>query len=506
MGKLSDKLKKKQDQAAEADGLDILTEVKEPFSFKGFFEEHVAGRARAFKETLQDKGVLFFLFSPFQARNRIIAELLVLCIGILFGVVPRASSMVADLQDQAYASEIAGLSRKTVGRMSITPAASSNYKKVHLLAFVLEGKDGTGMDLPSDASKYDVHLARSYGSSDWASVTYSWDVFPVTDGRRILLVAVDQSKQASGYGAFSLYVQVSGEEISGYAKTPFEVTLSAAQDTGPLYDKKGVHLSALTEAVCGTGDIAGKQKELDEALAKYQVALEKAERMPLDLTAAPTKDELETYCLANRIYRALDDTSTTEDILRIAAVDARPELEYGVVLTVDGIPYDTAEIEKLKKLDSRFPEDDLLISAFEDVDSGRKAVIGAMDSVNASAMAWYNKLSSYRLILNQDVDIDLFPCRAKCTNTIEEDIAWITGDGQPESMKPLESAEPVDESTEPVSDSTDVPDGSEQASDSTEPDFEGTEPAPETTEPAAGDTEPALRDDGIYVPQPGGGQ
>ena len=39
------------------DGLDILTEVKEPFSFSSFFETQVVERAKNFKRILQDKGV-----------------------------------------------------------------------------------------------------------------------------------------------------------------------------------------------------------------------------------------------------------------------------------------------------------------------------------------------------------------------------------------------------------------------------------------------------------------
>ena len=205
---------------------------------------------------MQEKGILFFLFSPFQARSRLIAQMLILCIGVLFGVVPRASNMIGELQNQAYASEIAGLSEQMVGSLRILPAASSNYKRMHMLAFLIEGKD-----LPSDPDRYEVHLARGYGASDWEDVTYSWMIYPVTNTTRILLVAIDQTKQASGYGAFDLYIQLSGEEVKDYAKTPFEITLSSAQETTDLYDKTGVHLSALTEAVCGHGDIAEKQKE-----------------------------------------------------------------------------------------------------------------------------------------------------------------------------------------------------------------------------------------------------
>lgn len=414
-----DNLKKKQQATAEEEGMDILTDVKEPFSMSGFFETHVIEKAKQFKNTLAEKGILFFFFSPFQARSRLIAQILILCIGILFGVVPRASSMVSELQDQAYASEISGLSKKTVGSLSITPAASSNYKRLHVLAFVLEGKN-----LPSDASKYEVHLARGYGSSDWSDVTYSWTTLPVTDTKRILLVSIDQSKQASGYGAFQLYIQLAGEEVSSYAKTPFEITLSTAQETTDLYDKTGLHLSALTEAICGKGNIAEKQAEFEKALKEYQVALEQAEAMPVDIHVAPTRDEIESYCLANRLYRTLDDNSTTEDILNIEPVSKTPELDYGVVITSDGIRYDSAYVTELREGECS-DEDIIRFNAFDSMDNAKKSVISAMDSVNTASMAWYSTLASYKLILNQNVDVTSFPLYARCTNTIEDDINFI---------------------------------------------------------------------------------
>lgn len=427
-----DRFRKKQNASAEEDGLDILTDVKEPFSVQNFFEIHVVERARRIKNTLQERGILFFLFSPFQARNRLIAQLFILFIGVMFGVVPRASSLVNALQNQAYVSEIAGLSSKTVGSITITPAAASNYQKLHMLAFVVEGKN-----LPSDASKYEVHLARSYGASDWSDVTYSWMIYPVTDTRRILLVAVDQSKQASGYGAFNLYIQLSGEEVADYAKTPFEITLSTAQETTDLYNKTGVHLSALTKAICGSGEIAEKQAEFEEALAKYQVAVEQAEAMPVDIHVAPTRDDLETFCLANRIYRTLDDDSTTEDITDMEQVDDLPQIDYDVVITSEGIEYDREFVDGLKESGDYSDADAIVFDAFESVDEAKKDVVGAMESVNSAAMSWYSTLTSYKLILNQTIESDTFPLYARCNNTIDEAISFIDKEAsKPDEKEP----------------------------------------------------------------------
>lgn len=416
----ADKLK--DTYAPDDGGLDIIMDAKEPFSMRGFFEEQVVERAKRFRQLLSDRGILFFLTSPFQARSRLIAQMLILCIGVMFGVVPRASSMITELQDQAYASEIAGLTRKSVGSLSITPVASSNYKKLHMLAFVVEGRN-----LPSDASKYEVHLARGYGASDWADVYYSWAVYPANDTQRILLVAIDQSGQASGYGAFQLYIQLAGDEVPAYAKAPFEVTLSTAQDTTGLYDKNGVHLSALTEAICGRGGISARQAEFEEALAVYQTVLEQAEGMPVPITVSPTAGELSDWCLANRIYRTLTDSSDTEDIIGMAQAGSTGSIAYDAVLTSDGIRYDAGFVKELRESGAYSDEDGLIFSAFDKVDNAKKAVTAAMDNVNAAAAAWYDKLSSYKLVLNRPVDPSTFTVRARCKDTIDGPIAFVGG-------------------------------------------------------------------------------
>lgn len=429
---------KKNRNASEEDGMDIITEVKEPFSMSNFFRTQIVERAKNIKNTLAEKGILFFLFSPFQARNRLIAQICILCVGIVFGVIPRASTIVNGLQNKAFVSEIDGLSSKTVGDLTITPAASSNYQRMHLLAFVASGEN-----LPSDASKYEVHLARSYGASDWANVTYSWTVYPLMDGKRIILVAIDQTKQPSGYGAFDLYIQLSGEEVSDYAKTPFEVTLSSAQETTDLYNRSGIHMWAITEDICGVGKIADKQKSFEEALGKYQVALEQTEAMPVDITVSPTREELENYCLANRVYRMLDDASTTKDIPNIRQVDKKPDIGYDVVLTADDITYDSELIEELKKTGIDSAEYKIIFEAFTNVDNAKKSVISAMDGVNDAAMSWYNTLSNFQLILNQNVNVDSFPLHARCTNVIEDEIDFIEGSAADTYEEPEASYEDV---------------------------------------------------------------
>ena len=87
--------KKKEDDA----GLDVISEIKEPFSFANFFEEHVVERYKKIKTFLEEKGILFFLLSPFQQRNRLIVELIVIVFGVLVGVVPRSMNLIQEAKE-----------------------------------------------------------------------------------------------------------------------------------------------------------------------------------------------------------------------------------------------------------------------------------------------------------------------------------------------------------------------------------------------------------------------
>lgn len=432
----TDKFKKKQDP--EEEGFDMLTELKEPFSIQGFFEQHVVEKFKRAKNILQEKGVLFFLVSPFQARGRMVALLTALVFGLMFGIIPRASVLINATRDKAYASEIYGLDDKTVGSISIHPAASSNYKKMHMLAFVVTGKN-----LPSDAESYEVHLAQGTGASDWDQLTYSWSMYPVDDTRRILLVAIDQSKQPSGVGMFRLFIQLKDDpkgELKSYEKVPYEVTLSTAQETTSLYDRTGVHLSALTEAICGKGEIFKKQAEFESALEVYRKAVEQAEKMPIEnIKVSPTPDDLEAYCLKNRLYRELKDDSNTEDILKIEKA-SKPELKLGEVIecggTYGGI-YDEAFITQLQENTDEdgnpadlSDEEIKIFQEWQHVNTAKESVLSAMDAVNTAAESWYNTLVSYRLILNQTVKVSSFPLYARITADVEGDIDFI--DGNPE--------------------------------------------------------------------------
>ena len=434
------------------EGLDLISEAKEPFSFSHFFKNQLGGKIRYMKNILKEKGVLFFLFSPFQARPRLIAQMFLLAAGILFGVVPRATSLVGAVQDMAYESELSGLTARTAGDLTVTPAASSYYDRKHVLAFVLSGKN-----LPSDVSRYDVQFARSYGASDWADVSCTYDLFPVDNDRRILLVCLDQTTQASGYGAFRLLVTLDGEELKDYEleNAAFEVVISTAQETTDLYNAGGVHLSALTEAVLGTGRISEAESSLTKALSEYQIAAEQAESFDYGITVSPSAEDLETYCLQHRLYRELTDASTVDDLTDIREA-VRPELSVPLVLTSGGIAYDGDWMEEHIEADgvSVTEEERAIAREFEHLTEALDGVISAMDAVNVEAETWYNILKDYALVLGRTVQVTDFKGSAgtqavlSLTGTGEEDETESTAsEGMTEEPVPSEG---MTQSVEPV--------------------------------------------------------
>ena len=203
--------KKKEDDA----GLDVISEIKEPFSFANFFEEHVVERYKKIKTFLEEKGILFFLLSPFQQRNRLIVELIVIVFGVLVGVVPRSMNLIQEAKERNAASEMAALIEKntqfTVESILVRPLASSHYEKQHLLAFYIDSANGSSV--PSKADRYQVELSPARGVTDAENVRYSYEVLPVSENGRLLLVYTDHRKQNDMTGIYNLTIQAAADDI-----------------------------------------------------------------------------------------------------------------------------------------------------------------------------------------------------------------------------------------------------------------------------------------------------
>lgn len=336
--------KKKQDNS----GLDVLTEIKEPFSFANFYEDHVIGTIKKIKKFLDEKGILFFLLSPFQQRNRLIVELVIIVFGVLIGVVPRSRELLDQARERTNASELNGLISKntqiTSGSVTIRPIASSHYKKQHLLAFLLTPNSGSS--IPSIASRYDVKLSPISGVIEAEKVTYSYEIVALSEENRLLLVYVDNQKQNDSAGLYQITVQVGSEKIPPEYQSPMEIVLSNTQETTKLFGKDGIDLSALTDQILDNSDepIAKAKVKLKTSLLDYEMETERIASLPLQMTAVPTVDQLQEFVEDNKIYKNMTDTSTTKDILEMEEISqeqANQTLQYPTSVLICNIANET---------------------------------------------------------------------------------------------------------------------------------------------------------------------
>lgn len=338
--------KKKEDDA----GLDVISEIKEPFSFANFFEEHVVERYKKIKTFLEEKGILFFLLSPFQQRNRLIVELIVIVFGVLVGVVPRSMNLIQEAKERNAASEMAALIEKntqfTVESILVRPLASSHYEKQHLLAFYIDSANGSSV--PSKADRYQVELSPARGVTDAENVQYAYEVLPVSESGRLLLVYTDHRKQNDMTGIYNLTIQAAADEIPVEQQSPIEIVLSNTQETNSLFGKNGINLASLTDGVLNDDNtpIADAEEEFEQALSDYELEVERIASLPLNLTPQPSVDSLRAFCKENRIYPTLNDASTTENIMGITEVSSEETsmlLEYSAGITMGSVLYQNTD-------------------------------------------------------------------------------------------------------------------------------------------------------------------
>ena len=87
---------KKQDKETKKKGKDVsvITDVAEPFSMQKFIDEKIIGSFNSFKKKLTQHGLVYFLQSPFQTRNRMLLFIFVVIIGGFGGILPRTVTLV----------------------------------------------------------------------------------------------------------------------------------------------------------------------------------------------------------------------------------------------------------------------------------------------------------------------------------------------------------------------------------------------------------------------------
>ena len=418
--------RKKQDDV----GLDVLTEMKEPFSFANFFEDHVVGRIKKIKKFLEEKGVLFFLLSPFQQRNRLIAQLLIIVLGVGIGVVPRSAHLIEQAKIRNAKSELATLLEKEVqvscGRISIRPLMSSQYEEQHVMAFLL-GSSGGGA-VPSTADRYEVNLTAARGVSYPEDVSYRYEVLPISSDQRLLLVYTDNRKQEDATGIYNLTVQVKADELAPEDIEPLEVVLSDTQETTDLFGAEGMDLSVLTDVVLNDPNtpIQKAEDDLQTALTDYTMETERIQGLPLALEIQPTTEELEAFVKEHSVYPELTDKSTTGDIKDLTEIKATDEegnpkmaLKYQAGIVYNGKTYtsdylDTATSEGVvtgagASTELTLTEEETTV--LEEVKSLQGAVddvLRKMERLNQAKQTKFGTLKDLKLMLNQSVDFDDF--------------------------------------------------------------------------------------------------
>ena len=328
--------KRKKKKEEELD-LSVITDVKDPFSWSNFWDEQIVGRIKAVKQFLDEKGILVFLTSPFQYRNRLITKLIVIVLGILIGVVPRSLDLLQKTKARNAASEFSSISKSIFSAQNITvkPLTSGQYKKTHVLVFEIKGSTDDGV--PSTSEGYDVKLTSSRGVSDAEHVKYKYTIVPVSADVRLLVMYVDNTKQNDETGIYNVDVRIKGTKEM---QTPMEVVLSNSQKTTDIYTDGVINLSALSEKLSkGTETekpIETAEDKLKDALAAYKNHEERL--LASGYGVRVSTQQLEEYVKQYSVLTDINDKSTTKDL-----GDFNGQLpEYPTIIsgiTIDGTEY-----------------------------------------------------------------------------------------------------------------------------------------------------------------------
>lgn len=394
----------------ENDDISIIDDVKEPFSWSVFWDEKIVGKWKAFRKFLDEKGILFFLMSPFQYRNRLITKLIIIFLGVLLGVVPRSINLIDAAKERNAANEMATIMDKTfsTGSIMIKPLASGHYEKTHVLVFNISGhtKDG----VPSTTSGFKVDLMALRGVVDEANVRYRYKVVPVDIENRLMIVYVDHSKQNDKTGIFGLDIHVKGESPM---PTPMEVVLSDSQDETDIFKDGVINLSSLSNQIGiapKEAPIKDAEAELKEAVDVYRINEERLKES--SIVASVSTRQVEEYIEANSIFSTLRDNTTTKEAVELPFENITlPELS--VTLTIGGTVYDEETLkgngvgdESPQEANVTDPNLELARKEYQIVRDQLNTIVNNVSLLNNARTTKYNALLGMSNVLNSDVDID----------------------------------------------------------------------------------------------------
>lgn len=293
--------------------LSIVDDYHEAFTWSGFWDEQVMGRIKKIHDFLQEHGILFFLMSPFQYKNRLIVKIILIIFGVLAGIVPRSIQMLNETKARNAASELAQTQGMSTDTVTVTPLASSQYRKQHLLVFNIGGQTSDGV--PSTANGFNVRLSEDRGVDDGDKVRYKYSILPVDDSNRLLVMYVDNRKQNDLTGVYDLRVWVKG---MGKMDNPMEIILSNTQKTHALFNENGVDLAPISEKILKedgseqTSTISKAQRQLSKALDVYKINAQRL--MAEEMEPIPSYDKLKSWCDSVLVMTNLTDKSTVADL------------------------------------------------------------------------------------------------------------------------------------------------------------------------------------------------
>lgn len=321
----------------EQEDLSIIQEYREPVTFASLWKRWVIQPTKSIHDYLQKNGVLFFLLSPFQYKNRLKAKVILIVLGIILGVIPRTMSMVHDLRERNLSSEIESTQSQTAGNVTVNPLMSGYdaSTKTHIIAFDLQGDSNDGV--PSTNNGYRVNLKAGTGISNTSGMKYQYKVVPVSQTSRLMLLAITGQRPTGASGVYNLTIQAKNDAAMD---TPMQVILSSKQKDSALYQNGKIEMSALSGPIInenGDDDADSKHpikdalKTIDNDISNYQVNEQRlnASGMKLGITT----DKLKQLVQQEIAMNGVKDNSTTADLADIDTKQpAQPSVTSSIIM------------------------------------------------------------------------------------------------------------------------------------------------------------------------------
>lgn len=377
----------------------IITDIKEPFSFKRFVDEKIVESFYSFKKKLDERGILFFLISPFQYRNRKLIILWSLLICVLLGLIPRLLNILDETRAQNNRSEIAAIVDKTFvnSKISVKALASSQFEKQHLIVFSITGETKNGV--PSSDDGYNVELVPLRNVSDENNVKYRYKIIPLDTSNRLLVLYVDNRNQNDTSGTFGLNIGIKDDRMFD---APIQLTLSNIQESTTLFNRDGINLSIISnQLTANTSDkfaIKKAKEELETQLKIYKLNEDRllASDMKLDVTSDKLKQLVDKELILNNIT----DESTTDQVDKIIDEVPKPN-KINVSIIYQNEKYDESKYIKDNKKDNSTvaKEFTTLKSLVDDINT-------KLNSYNVAKFNKYRELQKLSRIIKRELIVD----------------------------------------------------------------------------------------------------